>query len=350
MTGTVRRVLLVIAVAVPLVVAGVAPGLAGHDDGADRTDFVVHTYRDGDLADQRRPGAANQSYWVEAYLEGLPTSETMYLARSVFYRPVPTDCGARDTDVVGIDRGATYGGQRKVDESIVQSVKAFDYNDDAREEYEDRFGEYGALRTTDWEYVERFEVDWYTPDDFGTPVELRRGDRFVSAEQTCYENPADPGWYRFVYLNTYEFENGTVWKSEVPVFSHWYYICDCEDREAAIDTLGPPPSQPQTTPPATAGSAGGGRTATASDGPADVGGDTPTADVRTDAAQVGTRTATTTRTESTSADIDGSTATRTPTAAWEDVVFDTPTRADGAGFSVVVALLALASLLLRRRR
>ena len=105
MTGTVRRVLLVIAVAVPLVVAGVAPGLAGHDDGADRTDFVVHTYGDGDLADQRRPGGANRSYWVEAYLEGLPTGETMYLARSVFYRPVPTDCGARDTDVVGIDRG-----------------------------------------------------------------------------------------------------------------------------------------------------------------------------------------------------------------------------------------------------
>lgn len=211
-------------------------------DAGDASDFTVRTYGSPD-ADPRAPGATSRSYWTESIVYELPEDEPVYLTESITYRPLPSDCDPGDTDEFGIDRGATREGERYVDDDATDSVRSFTLEADVRDRFEARFGKYGDLTTADYAYVERIEIEWYAPDDFGTPLEVRYGDRFVTAQRACLENPDTEGWYRWLGYNEGEFENGTEVSQETPTFSHWYWVCDCEDRDVAVERLGPPPSE-----------------------------------------------------------------------------------------------------------
>ena len=269
---------------------------------------------------------------------------------------LPTDplgLRARGHRGFGVDRNATYEGERRVDDSATESVESFSKDADARGAYERNYGQYGRLSTTDWAYVERLRVEWYDPDEFGAPLEVRHGDRFVSAQRGCLDNPDAAGWYRFASVTTGEFDNGTEVSQDRPTFSHWFYVCDCASREAAVETLGPPPSEADdgggdehaTATPTPDGPTMPTATATDAGGPVDAEG----------ASATGSRTADGTPTHATAtADPTGTrtaAAGSTPTAGWDDWVIRTPTAADGAGLTPVAPLLAtIAGLALLRRR
>ena len=358
--GNVGR-LLFSAVLVGALVTGASAVVVGsHYDRSDyergASDVRVDTYG-ASAADQRRPGATDRSYWTESISYGIPDGEKLYLTRTVTYRPVPSDCAAENTEEFGIDRDATYEGERRIDDSATESVKSFGKEENARAEFENRYGQFGSLATTDWSYVERLEVQWYAPDDIGAPLEIYHGDRFVSAQRECLDNPDAAGWYRFASINEGEFENGTKVSQDAPTFSHWFYICDCANRQEAVETLGPPPSEegeggdgdgergaPPRTPTATADAAGG-DVATASDDGGGVGTERE-AVAGTEAA--GTSTATGPRTPaSTATERSGA----TPTGDWDDRVLRTPTDAEGGGFTPLVAVLAAgAAVALAARR
>ena len=329
----------------------VAPHYDG-DDGGDRaSDFRVATYG-GPPADQRAPGATDRSYWTESTIYGIPEGETVYLTETVTYRPIPSSCAPEDTEEFGVDRNATYEGERRVDDSATDSVESFSKDADARGGYERNYGKYGRLSTTDWAYVERLRVEWYDPDEFGAPLEVRHGDRFVSAQRGCLDNPDAAGWYRFASINEGEFENGTEVRQERPTFSHWFYVCDCASREAAVETLGPPPSEADdardedVTATATPGGPSS-PTATATDTGDPV--DTERASAMGSLTADGTPTAATPTADPTGTRT--AAPAGTPTADWDDRVVRTPTAAEGDGFTPMASLLAtIAGIALLRRR
>lgn len=352
--ATAARLGAAVAVVVVLVAVAASVAVGSHYDEDDyaagtASDFTVHTY-EGDDAEQRQPGAEDRSYWTESIVYQIPEDEKIYLTESVTYRPMPADCGEGDVDVLGIDRDATYEGERKVDESVYSSVQSYSKDAGARDRYEREAGEYGDLSTADDVYVERIEIQWYGPDEIGTPVELYRGDRFVSAQSECLDNPEAAGWYRWAAFNEGEYENGSEVSQDEPTFAHWYWICDCEDRREAVETLGPPPSEADAETPTPAeegtetadGQSGDGGAATDEERS---NGEGTTADSdeegRTDdsaGSDPSDAAATSTATAS-----DGTTAPATPTPDWRERRVRTPAAGDGAGFvpgTAVVALLA----------
>lgn len=372
-SGSVRSFVLTLLVVSSLLISASAVAVASHYDESDyedgASDFRIHTYG-GSPAEQRQPGAADRSYWTESITYGIPEDEKVYLTKTVTYRPVPSDCAAEDTEEFGVDRDNTYEGERRIDESATESVKSFGKEADVRDRYESEYGQYGTLTTTDYQYVERLRVDWYAPDDFGAPLEIYYGDRFVSAQNGCLDNPDVAGWYRFASVNEGEFENGTEVRQEVPTFSHWFYICDCANRQEAVETLGPPPSEEQAATPTPTETASGAATPTATDG-GESGDDGPETDGEADGGQSSTDdgaerpagngagpppetsgtpgsdpTATATGTRATEAPA----GPTTPTPGWDDRVLDTPTAADGAGFTPAVALVALVAVAVAWRR
>ena len=181
-------------------------------------------------------------------------------------------------------------------------------------------------------------------------VNLYQEDEIVSKYTDCFNAPEEPGWYRY-----YGGANGTTdgdpedseggdWRGEdwygdeddevAGAYSHWWWVCECEDQEEAEETLGTPPNYAPTT-----GEALGGPNAWHEETelaplyhPGGDGGD----DTSTTAAGEGTETATPTpgegtETETATAPPGGEegpgtstpTATRTPTPAEEPD--DTPT-------------------------
>ena len=323
----------------------VAPHYDGDNDGDRASDFRVATYG-GPPADQRAPGATDRSYWTESTIYGIPDGETVYLTETVTYRPIPSSCAPEDTEEFGVDRNATYEGERRIDDSATESVESFSKDADARGAYERNYGQYGRLSTTDWAYVERLRVEWYEPDEFGAPLEVRHGDRFVSAQRGCLDNPDAAGWYRFASVTTGEFDNGTEVSQDRPTFSHWFYVCDCASREAAVETLGPPPSETD------AEGEAGTPTSMSEAATTAAGTDTagPVETARTPTANSTTTDEPTARSTSTTATTPTAAPADTPTAGWDDRVIRTPTAADGAGLTPVAPLLAtIAGLALLRR-
>lgn len=352
----VGAVLLPALLAAALVAGGAALAVGSHHDEADydageASDFTVHTY-EGDDADQRQPGAEDRSYWTESIIYQIPEDETVYLTESVTYRPMPADCGEADIDVLGIDRDATYEGEREVDESVISSVQSYSEDTDARDRYEREAGEYGDLSTADDVHVERIEVQWYGPDEIGTPVDIYHGDRFVSAQSECFDNPDAAGWYRWAAFNEGEYENGSTVSQDEPTFAHWYWICDCEDRQDAVETLGPPPSETGETPSAADGGPAGDGAQTEGAGPATSStdgrsGEGPGDDSGDGSATAGTADGTATVTDEASGG-SASPATRSP--EWGDIQVRTPAAADGSGFTPGVAVVGLLAALAAIRR
>lgn len=321
-------------------------------DPSDDPNFVVYTY-DGPESEQRQPGAEDRSYWTESVLDELPEDEDIYLLKSVTYRPVESDCGAGDIDELGIDRGGTNEGQRETDDGLTESVKSFAQEDDARDRYESEFDDPERLSTADGVTMERLEIDWYSRDDFGTPARLEHGDRFVSAQSECLDNPDTSGWYRWASYNEAELENGTRIVQEAPAYSDWYWLCECEDREEAVETLGPPPGEePEETPTPTTDAPDETNTES-SDEPASE--TTPTPEETRNDGETDDGTATTATPPPTPSPTP--TATPEPTAqptttpSWDERVVRTPTEEAGSGFTAGLGVLALLiTLAIVRRR
>lgn len=228
--------------------------------------------------------------------------------------------------------------------------------------------------------------NFYAKDSFaGNSISLRSDDQIVARLANCWKNPDSPGWYRW---NGYV--NGTTPDgsyAETNAYSHWYYICDCQSYDQAVNTLGSPPTDaagsesddgsPGTivtknynlnsagsssgsgggsTATATSTSGSGGSTATAtptsgsggSTATATSGGSAGTATQDGSTTSTGTGPGTSTDGGSTGTAA-GTTAGTATTGSTSTVVTTTSTHQPG--FGVVAALLAfLASVLLARRR
>jgi hypothetical protein len=258
-------------------------------------------------------------------------------------------CGASNTEAFGIDRGNDDPGT-EIDESLASKVKSTTVNEDV------------------------FKANFYDEGDFGgSPPTLNEGDQFVNHVTGCIDTPDEPGWYQF--------QSTTATKSEAAtITSHYFYVCDCADEQEARQQLGPPPSESTPTPTATLTPTPTATptatptptpeptpTRTPPDDGTPFPSPTPTATPTPTPEPTPTPTATASATATAAADDDGAAAdsgaseaddveteSPTPTTAgnWSDIVQQSPTAAEGPGFSgatTVLALLAGALLIGRRR-
>lgn len=210
----------------------------------------------------------------------------------------------------------------------------------------DRDNDQSGTQTDDFAgtYIENFAMkedvmwmDFNDEDDAGQTSPFARNDQFVAHQTGCYQNPDEAGWYR-----VFGWMNGTDHAGEhrrAELYSHYFYICDCESYDDAVDQMGPPPSQAQATPTPTA-------TTTTTSEPATPGGP-QTATATPDGGSV-----------TASPTDDGGTAQPTATteapgtSAPAGTDTPTPTAGGGPGFTAIAAVLGLlvaAVVGLRRR-
>ena len=130
------------------------------------------------------------------------------------------DCDTTDGRAIGIDRGSNQSGTNTDDAEITNSFKNIEYR----------------------EHTIVLEIAG--PNDLQDPVPLRYEDQVVGWLVECYKNPSEPGWYQFngVHNGTKEMADGSLEWREWQWRSHYFWICDCENKQEAIDELGPPPS------------------------------------------------------------------------------------------------------------
>lgn len=245
------------------------------------------------------------------------------------------DCTPSDAKAFGIDRGNDDPGTR-TDTALLSHMESYSVS--------------GRTIT----------VDIYEKDDLGgSPTHLNRTDETVAKLANCVVAPEQKGWYQFIgYVNGTSYEGEFL---EVTLYSKYFYICDCENREQAKQTLGPPPhsgsgsggdtptSTPAGTPTPTATATAtpestatpgqSSNTATPAPNPDRDGGSGTTATATAgstggDGSSPGTATATSNRRG-------GSVDAGTPT---------TPTLAEGPGFGALAALLGLLLVGLLARR
>jgi hypothetical protein len=126
-------------------------------------------------------------------------------------------CGASNAEVFGIDRGNDDPGT-EVDQSLFSSIKSTRVNED------------------------EFEADFYDEGDFGgSPPTFNEGDQLVGKTTSCIDTPGAPGWYQV--RSTIASKNGNFEGK-----SHYFWVCDCANEQAAREQLGPPPSESTPTP------------------------------------------------------------------------------------------------------
>ncbi|WP_254830414.1 PGF-CTERM sorting domain-containing protein [Haloglomus salinum] len=278
-----------------------------------------------------------------------------------------SNCEPDNTAAFGIDRNDDDPGTN-TDVSLLTSFKSY---------------------TSEEDFI---DIKYYKEEKLaGSPIGGSVYDQIVAAQNGCYDNPSEPGWYRINGTITGSTNGDTTTDYKIRDLSQWIYICDCSSRAEAEQQLGPPPGQDgsdsgdsgsgDSTPTATATAT---ETATAAPGESTA---TATATVTATATPEATATATATATETaTAAPSDGggdgsdgggnaptSTATATPgtdgggeagddssaaTATQQPAQGDagagqpsTPTVGDGPGFGVVAALVGalLAGVLALRR-
>jgi len=245
---------------------------------------------------------------------------------------------ARDARAAGFDRGNDDPGT-ETDESMLGRFKFIG-------RFETDSGQPGIT------------VQFFDEDDVGGDgAHLNHTDEAVAKVANCIKNPEEPGWYRW-----WAYANGTGWDGrfkEGATLSHWFHICDCSDREDAVETIGPPPDGPDSEtdyfrPDYDPGRPSGpfdlmvtrepGNTTT-TDTPTltpteestatATGTATPTATPK-EATATGTATATATGTATAT-----ETATGTATATATDADVETPSGDGSPGFGLLAALLAL---------
>lgn len=248
-----------------------------------------------------------------------------------------SQCEVPNAAFAGIDRGNNLSGRQ--------------FDTDLTEFFENTY-----------EMEHRITVD-LTDGQIRPATYITEHDQIVAGVEDCYTNPSEPGWYQWHGYSNGTLQDGSHGRTEL--FTHYFPICKCTDRQAAIEQLGPPPSKEggggATRTPTENGGAtptptesGGGATPTPTQGG---GGATPTptqgggGGTPTPTQGGGGTTATATPTQGGGG---GNNATATPTTGGggNGSGGGTPTVGSGPGFGVVLALVALlgAALLTHRRR
>ncbi|WP_255151465.1 PGF-CTERM sorting domain-containing protein [Halorarius halobius] len=255
-----------------------------------------------------------------------------------------SNCGTSNTAGFGLDRDNDSPGT-KTDQDLLQHREDSSFNDHS------------------------IVVKFFDEGDLaGSPVSINANDQIIAVQNDCYNMPNEPGWYQiFGSLNGTGYDGSNF---EVAVNSHYYYICECDSRQQAVETLGPPPSAEGSGSTPTATPSGSTATPTATPEPTDTptptttpqpqqSTSTPESDTSDDEP---TATATSrpqqnqgNQQESNQGNQQGSNqqpAQRTATGTG-DAVPVTPTVAEGPGFGAAAALVALvgaAVVALRRTR
>ena len=329
-----------------LVVSGVVgPGLVAPalDGGAGvvAADHGVEEKGNFTVVPSRQPGLDDG----EMKSFGVPNRgfERMDYVKATWEEGGFAGCGASNGEAFGVDRGNDDPGT-ETDESLAPKVKSSTVTEDV------------------------FKADFYDEGDFGgSPPTLNEGDQFVNYVVDCIDTPDEPGWYRI--RSTIASADGNF-----EARSHYFYICDCANEREARQQLGPPPSESTPTPTPTA-SPTPTATPTATPEPTPTRTPpaegtpfptptptaTPTATPEPTATPSATATATAAAGSGDSeseaeAGSTGSAATESPTPTqpgnWSAVVEQSPTAAEGPGFGVAGAVVALlvGTMLVARRR
>lgn len=292
------------------------------------------------VPDDHSPGA-DTAYLMSSKGEG-PWGDSEGLAKIGYYKITTQetmfqDCTPSDARAFGIDRGNDEPGTT-TDTALLSHMEQYSVS--------------GRV----------ISVDIYEEGDLGgSPTHLNRSDETVAKLANCVVAPSEPGWYQFTgYVNGTNYDGEF---QEVTLYSQYFYVCDCASREEAEQTLGPPPhsgdgeptptATPTPTPATTATPAASDATTTPSP--------IPTAEPNR---ATGTPTPTPARDDEPTASatpvqsVPSTPATDTPATAGATArptvsptaSPTTPTLATGPGFGVLAPLLALALLLLVRRR
>lgn len=280
-------------VATILTIAGSGAVTAVHDSPGNWT-VVPGNHQPGEDGVDYKHFAVGQAAWDGTH-EGLGLQQADYMVLT-WDEGSFADCTLFNAEAFGFDRE----------------------NDDPGTETDDFAGT----------YVDNFAMEenvmwleFYDEDDAGPTTRFNRSDQFVAHQTSCYQNPDEPGWYRvFGWMNGTDYA-GDFGRAEL--YSHYFYICDCESYDEAEENLGPPPSEVTPTPTATPTP-----TPTASgDGSGDETPDDDTTPTPTDdTGETATETAT---------------PTPTPQPGEQTAGSPTPTDADGPGFTAIAAIVAL---------
>lgn len=353
-----RRAVVALALAVLTLTAAAGPAIAlvqqdyevadgrtgGVEPGRENDDEQVfpinYTYRPTD----HQPGASGAGF--DVYASGLTeniTGHWVVLESSDFDF---SECAATDASVFGIDRGNDDSGTT-TDESLLTAYKSY-------------------TSTQDGIYIEFAKESGLN----GEPVKAYVVDQLVARQTNCVTNPAEPGWYRVNGHINGSTKHDTQTDYTIYAEAQYTYICDCDSRQDARETLGPPPTEessdatatPEQTPTATAepeptatsepdGTATSQPETTATTEPAETPTPTETSTVSTTAGTAATSTGTGTSSGTTS---DSGTTGGTATGD-SDPVAETasPSSSSGPGFGAAVALLALVGstvVALRRKK
>jgi hypothetical protein len=269
-----------------------------------------------------------------------------------------SNCEPDNTAAFGIDRGNDNPGTN-TDVSLLTSFKSY---------------------TSEEDFI---DIKYYKEDKLaGGPIQAYVDDQVVAAQNGCYDNPSEPGWYRINGTITGSSNGDTTTDYKVRDLSGYFYVCDCASRKEAESTLGPPPNEDgggdggdTSTPTATA-AATATATPSGSDDPTATATGTATATVTATASATATTTAAATATATANDDSGEDERTNTPTAttassgdggsantdtatttrqpaqgdAPDSGAVGTPTIGSGPGFGAGTALLGgLVALLLARR-
>lgn len=176
----------------------------------------TYTVEPEDQPKDRRPGqsAATWNHFVVANVSiELESVEFRQNAGSF------ADCSESAIDTFGVDRGNDTDGTT-VDESLLNRT--------------DRV--VNGPNRLQFEFDDEANTSRPTLDD---------GDELVTVPRECFQNPDDPGWYRFTaWLNGSEANGNRSFTLE-----YWEVVgvCNCESEEEAREQLGPPIGTPTQT-------------------------------------------------------------------------------------------------------
>jgi hypothetical protein len=329
--------------------------LKSAEDDEDQVLDTNYTF----VIDNPQPGAEGDArHFAVGLTEEITLHRIKLYSEDIGY----SNCEPDNTAAFGIDRGNDNPGTN-TDVSLLTSFKSY---------------------TSEEDFI---DIKYYKEEKLaGGPIQAYVDDQVVAAQNGCYDNPSEPGWYRINGTITGSTNGDTTTDYKVRDLSGYFYVCDCSSRAEAESTLGPPPNEDgggdggdASTPTATA-TAAATATPSGSDGSTATATETATATATETATASATATTTASTTATATADSDdnegdertdtptataasggsdgGSANTDTATAARQPAQGDapdsgtvgTPTIGSGPGFGAGAALLGgLVALLLARR-
>jgi hypothetical protein len=187
--------------------------LRSAEDDDDQVYQVNYTFR---LANHQ-PGFTDGA--AEHYAVGLTENGTLHRIKLVSDDFGFSNCEPSDASAFGIDRENDDPGT-STDKSLLTAYKSY---------------------TSEEDFI---DITYYKEEKLaGKPVEGSVYDQIVAAQNDCYDNPSEPGWYRINGTVTGNVAGGTETDYKIRDLSNWVYVCDCTSRAEAEEQLGPPPGQ-----------------------------------------------------------------------------------------------------------